>query len=56
MTTGSTCLRGVRIAAAALLVLTVAATGCGRPADEAWLRFLGFKQSGEDASACSRAN
>ena len=45
MTTGSTGLRGVRIAAAALLVLTVTVTGCGRPPDEAWLRCLGFQQS-----------
>jgi hypothetical protein len=45
MTTGSTGLRGVRIAAAALLVLTVTATGCARPPDEAWLRFLGFWKS-----------
>ena len=45
MTTGSTVLRGVRIAAAALLVFTVTATGCARPPDEAWLRFLGFWKS-----------
>ena len=45
MTTGSTWLRGVRIAAAALLVLTVAVTGCGRPPDEAWLRCIALKQS-----------
>ncbi len=50
MTTGSTCLRGVWIAAAALLVLTITVTGCGRPADEAWLRCLGFQQSAETIS------
>jgi len=42
MTTGSRCLRGFRIAAAALLVLTVTTTGCERPPDDAWLRCLGF--------------
>jgi hypothetical protein len=29
--------------AAALLAVAVVAPGCGRPPDEAWLRFLGFK-------------
>ena len=43
MTMGSTGLRGVRIVAASLLVLAVTVTGCARPPDEAWLRFLGFK-------------
>jgi hypothetical protein len=46
MTTGSTGLRGARVVAAALFVLTVTATGCGRPPDEAWLRFLGFFETG----------
>ena len=51
MTTGSTGLRGVRIAAAALLVLTVTATGCGRPSDETWLRVISFADdSGSDIS------
>lgn len=33
-----------RFACAVLLVFAVLAPGCGRPPDEAWLRFLGFKQ------------
>ena len=49
MTTGSTCLRGVRIAAA-LLVLAFTVTGCRRPPDEAWLRCLGFKQGADTIS------
>jgi hypothetical protein len=34
------------IAAAALFICAVLATGCERPPDEAWLRFLGFRDSG----------
>lgn len=34
--------RGVRLAGLASLALVVLALGCGRPPDEAWLRFLGF--------------
>lgn len=36
--------RGAWICGGALLVLGAMAAGCGRPPDEAWLRFLGFKQ------------
>jgi hypothetical protein len=32
-----------RALATAILALAVVAPGCGRPPDEAWLRFLGFK-------------
>ena len=34
----------------ALLALAVLAPGCGRPEDEAWLRCLGFRASGESSS------
>jgi len=34
------------LAAAALFLLAVVAPGCGRPDDEAWLRFLGFRDDG----------
>jgi hypothetical protein len=33
-----------RLAGAAFLAIAAIAPGCGRPPDEAWLRFVGFKQ------------
>lgn len=41
--------RRTAFAGVALLALAVLASGCGRPDDEAWLRFLGFRASGETA-------
>jgi hypothetical protein len=34
------------LVAAAILAIAVVAPGCGRPPDEAWLRFLGFRDDG----------
>lgn len=42
--------RGAWIYGGALLVLAALAAGCGRPPDEAWLRFLGFTQSAKTIS------
>jgi len=39
----------VRLAGVALLVFSLV-PGCGRPPDEAWLRFLGFKQGDKTIS------
>ena len=50
MMPSSTERRCARFAGVALLVVTVFAAGCGRPPDEAWLRFLGFKQSSSTIS------
>jgi len=35
-----------RFAVVALLAIAVLAPGCGRPPDETWLRFLGFREKG----------
>jgi hypothetical protein len=44
----------MRALATAILALAVVAPGCGRPPDEAWLRFLGFQStSGSGESAVS---
>lgn len=41
--------RRAAFAGVALLALAVLVSGCGRPDDEAWLRFLGFRASGESS-------
>lgn len=46
MTPWSIVRRRVPTAALAVLVLALALFGCNRPPDEAWLRFLGFRESG----------
>jgi hypothetical protein len=38
--------RGAGIAGLALVASLALGYGCGRPSDEAWLQFLGFKQGG----------
>ena len=44
------------LAAAALLVLAAAVAGCGRPPDEAWLRFLGFRDDGNSTLTVLEGN
>jgi hypothetical protein len=53
MTTEPQSRRRTRFAGAALLALALLAAGCGRPPEEAWLRFLGFKQAGKTISVFS---
>jgi hypothetical protein len=50
MTTRVTGRWSARFAGGALLAFAVLAPGCGRPPDEAWLRFVGFKQGGATIS------
>jgi hypothetical protein len=47
---GSAFRRRAAAAAAALVVLGLVALGCGRPPDEAWLKFLGFRESGTETT------
>ena len=42
--------RCARVTGLALLALAALAAGCARSPDEAWLQFLGFKQSGKTIS------
>jgi hypothetical protein len=53
MTPGLTRRRAARFSVVGLFFCTVLASGCGRPPDEAWLRFLGFRTSGATTTLAS---